>query len=209
MTNIKTLVSAIAIAAVLGGCATMRKDECLVNDWQSVGYEDGVQGRTADRIGTYRKDCASHGVSPDLAAYQAGRADGLREFCKPENGFHVGSQGQAYRGVCPDDLAKDFVAQYQKGKRLHDLESRVRTVNRQINAKQKRMEQIDDQLMSNGTTLITTQTTAEERAEMIIETKNLATERGRVEVEIPELMTRKTRLEQELTEYREELTASY
>lgn len=207
--NIRIMIGACGLAVFLGGCATMGKDECLVSDWRSVGYEDGVQGRTADRIGAYRKDCAKHGIRPDLTAYQAGRTEGLTEFCRPDNGFHVGSRGQAYRGVCPNEMADEFVASYRKGRQLYDLERRVRTVNRQINNKRRRLEQIDEQLLSTGTRLIVSPTTTEERVEMLAKTKNLATERGRVETEIPELIARKTRLEKELENYRGELAANY
>ena len=52
---------------LLGACATMDADECRTVDWRTVGYEDGVAGQPGDRIGTYRRDCAEHGVTPDAA----------------------------------------------------------------------------------------------------------------------------------------------
>ena len=36
---------------LLGGCATMSEQECLVSDWRAIGYEDGVQGRSEAVIG--------------------------------------------------------------------------------------------------------------------------------------------------------------
>ena len=75
-----------AIACLLAGCSsTMSKDECRTVDWRTVGYEDGVAGRSGERIGEHRKACAEHGVTPDLNAYRAGRAEGLREYCQPHN----------------------------------------------------------------------------------------------------------------------------
>ena len=81
----------LAAAAALSGCNSMSAQECLATDWRTVGYEDGVNGYTGDRIGHYRKACSEHGVTPNLEQYQAGREQGLREFCKPANGFRVGS----------------------------------------------------------------------------------------------------------------------
>ena len=60
----------IIIAMGMSGCASMSADECAVSDWNAIGYEDGAQGYTADRLGNHRKACAKHGVAPDLQAYQ-------------------------------------------------------------------------------------------------------------------------------------------
>jgi hypothetical protein len=85
-------------AAALGACSTMSESECRTVDWRTIGYEDGVGGYSGDRISVHRKACAKYGVSTDLAAYQAGRDDGLREYCQPANGFRVGSHGNEYTG---------------------------------------------------------------------------------------------------------------
>ena len=58
----------LLIATVLAGCSTgMGKDECLVADWRTIGYEDGLHGYTADRIGAHRVACAKHQIAPNLA----------------------------------------------------------------------------------------------------------------------------------------------
>src|SRR5262245_45861049 len=92
----------------LSGCASMSKNECLTVDWRTVGFEDGAAGYPADRIGQHCKACAKHGVTPDLAAYQSGREQGLREYCRPQNGFRVGSRGSGYDGSCPADMDEAF-----------------------------------------------------------------------------------------------------
>ena len=76
----KRMVAITSLLWLIGGCASMNQQECLTGDWYTVGYEDGVKGKSADRIGSYRKACASHNVTPDLGQYQAGREAGLREF---------------------------------------------------------------------------------------------------------------------------------
>ena len=75
----KAAIAAMCLALGIAGCASMSKNECVMVDWRTIGYEDGVAGRAGDQIGRYRKACADHGVAPDLGAYQAGRAEGLRE----------------------------------------------------------------------------------------------------------------------------------
>jgi hypothetical protein len=100
MRPIACLVTVTAL--LLTACSTsMTKDECRTVDWRTVGYEDGVAGRPGDRIARHRKDCAEHGVTPDLDAYLAGRAAGLREYCQPNNGYRAGVTGATYYDTCP------------------------------------------------------------------------------------------------------------
>jgi len=203
------LFTVTASAALFAGCASMNQQECLVSDWQSVGYEDGAQGKTADRIGSYRKACAKHGVSPDLSAYQEGRAQGLREFCQSDNGFDFGARGGTYRGVCPADLSADFVASYQKGRKLYELESGVRSTSRQLSSRRSRLEEIDEDIVSSSTRVVADGLTSEERLQLMLRTKNLAEERGRVEAEIEDLIEEKARLEEKLRVYREQTASTY
>src|SRR5262245_18824525 len=125
-------VGILAGAWALGGCASMSADQCMATDWRTVGYEDGVSGYSGDRIGQYRKACTKHGVSPDLAAYQNGREQGLKEFCKPLNGFRTGANGRGYNGVCPAALDPPFMEAYESGRQLYSLRSRVNSTANQI-----------------------------------------------------------------------------
>jgi hypothetical protein len=92
LSSVKTL-SAASVLLALAGCAGMSEQACLTSDWRTVGFEDGSLGRSEATIGSYRKQCAEHGVSPDLDAYRTGHADGVRVYCKPGNGFEVGHSG--------------------------------------------------------------------------------------------------------------------
>src|SRR6188508_963801 len=91
-------LAAAAILLALAGCAGMSEQACLTSDWRTVGFEDGSLGRSEATIGNYRKACAEHGVSPDLAEYRAGHAEGVQTYCRPANGFEVGHSGAAYQG---------------------------------------------------------------------------------------------------------------
>src|SRR5215831_6083200 len=110
--------TAIFIALAMSGCSTMNKDECLAVDWRTVGYEDGVAGYSGDRIAQHRKACAKYGVQTDLDQYQAGRARGLQEYCKPANGYRLGSRGGSYGGVCPAEMEDGFVHAFEVGHQL-------------------------------------------------------------------------------------------
>ena len=62
------------------------------------------------------------GHPADIEAYEAGRAEGLREYCTVENGYQVARQGRSYRDVCPPDLETGFLQGYEQGRkdRLRD-----------------------------------------------------------------------------------------
>lgn len=195
-------IMAIAATAIfVQGCASMSGQECMVADWQAVGYEDGVRGSAGDRIGNHRKACAKHGIAPDLAAYQAGREAGLREFCQPENGYNLGVRGANYGGVCPADLDVDFFAAYTDGKRLYNLRSSVSQVENQIRTKERRIDDIEDEIAKSGMRLISDASTPEERASLLTRTKNLAEERGSLETELDELRVERARRRDQLNEY--------
>jgi len=119
------LLYGVCVALLAAGCATMDKSECRAADWRSVGFEDGAAGRQLGYIASHRRSCAEHGVTPDLEAYRDGHAIGARQFCTPANGFRQGRAGRGYGGICPADLAGEFLAAHATGQRLHELASEV------------------------------------------------------------------------------------
>ena len=151
------------MAYVLAGCSGMSEQACLTADWRTVGFEDGTAGRSVGNIGSYRNACAEHGVAPDLEAYRAGHADGVQIYCRESNGFAVGHSGATYQGVCPADLEAAFVAEYNSGRRLHDLESALRSVDSRIASNYRAQEGIKQELTSIAATMIASDTTAEQR----------------------------------------------
>ena len=194
------------LCAMLSGCASMSKEECLTVDWRTVGYEDGAAGYAGDRIGQHRKACAKHGVTPDLAAYQEGRAQGLREYCVPANGFRLGSQGASYRGLCPADLEGPFLSAYESGKHLYTLESRVTNASYQLESKRLELEQVEKDIVTQSALAIANDSTAEQRAQAVVDVKQLSERAGRLKAEIRQLTKDKARYERDLEDYRATLT---
>lgn len=135
-TSLRTLRGCFAgllTAALLAGCATgMSKDECALADWQTIGYEDGLRGLPAERIGAHRVACAKHQVAPNLAAYTGGRERGLREYCQPKNGFRAGLQGASYGNVCSGASEPAFVDGYRYGRQIHDARAELRSTHARL-----------------------------------------------------------------------------
>jgi len=205
----KLLFTLSASILLISGCATMGKDECLTSNWRSIGYEDGARGYPPERIGNHRKACAKHSVSPDLQAYQAGRAEGLQAFCQPHKGFQLGSRGGNYAGVCPAELAPDFVEAYRVGRVLYGMESSVRSAASQISAKERRLDQIPENLLEREAKLIQDGLTVEQRVLLLAKIKDLAEEAGRLGQEVKVLIADKARREDQLADYRASLDTYY
>jgi len=114
---------AILFAATLGlaACTTLTATErtaaCRATDWANYGLNDGILGVPAAERDRRFADCADLGVPADLAAYRAGREQGLATYCTLENGYDVGYAGRRYRNVCPPELETAFLQGYEQGRK--------------------------------------------------------------------------------------------
>ena len=204
------VVVAVSLAAALAaGCASMSKEECRYVDWRTVGYEDGAAGRPAGRLGDHRRACADHGVTPDLAAYTAGREAGMREFCQASNGYRVGTSGQVYYGTCPADLAPAFERGYETGRELYVRQRRVADTDEAIAVRRAEIHGLEDDLARGALVLIGDTSSAERRTEAVLDAKQAAERIGRLRKEIEDLQADRVRYERELEAYQETVAATY
>ena len=199
----------LAAIVMLSGCAGMSEQACLVTDWRSVGFEDGIAGRSAGNVGSYRQACSRHGVTPDLAAYRAGHDDGVQAYCRAGNGFEVGRRGSRYQGVCPANLEPDFLAAYNDGRQLYELESAVRIIENQIAAAHRRNEELTQALLAAGVTIIADETPSEQRAELLASTAVWTTEKIQLTEQISELEIELAIRQSELLDYRQTLAFAF
>lgn len=192
----------IFVGLAMSGCSTLNKSECLAVDWTTIGYEDGVAGHSGERISQHRKACAKHGVSPDLAAYQAGREQGLREFCQPANGFRLGAHGYSYAGVCSGELESAFLGSYDSGRELYVLQSRVSGATNQIEYRRQEIHRLENAIVKASALIVSGESTAEERAQAVVDTKHMAEKAGELKTEIRQLEQDRVHHERDLEEYR-------
>jgi len=192
----------VAATALVACSSTMSKDECRTVDWRTIGYEDGVAGRSGERIGEHRKACAEHGVTPDLNAYRTGRAEGLREYCQPHNGYRAGVNGAAYYDSCPPELAPAFVAAYESGRELYVRERRVSDADAAIAYRRREIARLESKLADRTLTVISDIATPEERTAAVLDTKHAAERIGQFKSEITTLERDRARYQQELESYR-------
>ena len=203
-----TISLVFAIVAGVSGCASMSEEECALSDWSAIGYEDGSRGYTSDRFGQHRKACAKHGYAADFGAYQRGRTRGLEEFCRPGHAFTFGVNGGRYNGVCAAELEAGFIEAYQAGYQLYAMRSNVGNANAAIDARQRELRYAKERVTEIGVEIVSSDTTAEERVELLAELKNLSERTGELESEIEQLVAERARAEEELRQY-ERTVAAY
>jgi hypothetical protein len=183
-----TCAAGVLVAAWLGGCATgMGRDQCLAADWRTIGYEDGLHGLSADRIGTHRVACAKHQVAPDLAAYTEGRERGLRDYCQPKNGFRVGLAGSGYANVCPDVAEAAFVNGYRSGRQIHDARAALRSTQTRLRSAKEGAANTEAAMASATAELVLPNVPTERRAWLATELVRLTQERSNLMARIDQL----------------------
>jgi hypothetical protein len=144
MKIIRSLLMLIA-SAVLAGCAAMNESECRVGDWYGAGLRDGQQGEQS-RIAEYADACGKLGIAPILADYQAGRQQGLRSYCQPENAYRLGRRGASYGNVCAPELQRAFLREYERGYQRYSLERDIQTQENKIAEAKRERKKLEEHI---------------------------------------------------------------
>lgn len=184
--GLKKLLTTIIVLLFLAGCATLSRDECINADWRSIGYEDGARGYPASRIGSHREACAKHGVKPNFSVYENGRIDGLREFCRPGNGYRLGAKGVEYSGVCPADLEEPFLAAYRHGQKVHGLENQLKSTKKTLGDLHGELESLENRVAHCESELVQNGIGRQRRVNLLEELKTLSEQRRYLQEEIGE-----------------------
>lgn len=163
MTRLMIAGGAVAVAALLGSCTTMSKDQCLAGAWGEKGYADGMSGYPMARLDDHAKACAKYQVAPNPAAYGSAREDGLRSYCTFERGWAEGRAGNTYYGVCRPEEEQAFLPAYQDGRMLHEAEAAFETAQSTLNSAEDRIENREDKLEAKQNELRGEGLTDEER----------------------------------------------
>jgi hypothetical protein len=199
--------SLLALAtALFGGCSAMSKQECLVSDWHTVGFEDGARGANVTRIADYRKACAKYSVAPDLDSYRGGYALGLQTYCQESNGFKIGSSGGRYEGICPAALEGQYLLGYRPGRQLFELRVGVDQTAGQLSAAHNALRENKKRLVENAAALMQEGTPADQRVIIGTQIYGLSKEQAQLENDIYALERELAARQDELDRFRSTLT---
>lgn len=121
--NIKALSLVLLASIIATGCAVMSEDECRVANWNTLGYNDGVDGRSSSRFTEYVEACSKY-VFVDQKAYNEGRRQGAEQFCTNDNGFNQGRNNKSVTDICNVSSNKaDFNKYYHRGNVVYKAHS--------------------------------------------------------------------------------------
>ncbi|MDH5395234.1 MAG: DUF2799 domain-containing protein [Gammaproteobacteria bacterium] len=157
----------------------MNKSECLTADWRTIGFGDGANGHTASRISQHRSACAEHGITPDLNAYNAGRSQGLSQYCIPSKGYHKGMSGVSYNGVCSGHNEKDFLDAYNFGYAIYKEEKILSNMKSDYSREQHRISSLERSLQYKEQQIISGKLSKVKALMLLNETKQMAEELGK------------------------------
>lgn len=155
--------AAALLVVGLAGCASIPVERCASIDWQQQGHADGRAGFGTARLERHREACAPAGVLPDKAAWEAARADGLREYCRLSNAIPQGLARHAYEKVCADPR---FEQAHAAARRFGDARYQVEFLDGQIDWRER-------ELLTNK------KLSAEKRAGHVAELRSLQRQRER------------------------------
>ncbi|MDR0216064.1 MAG: DUF2799 domain-containing protein [Comamonas sp.] len=126
----------VAVVSLSAGCSTMNADECRAANWSGLGYADASKGKDVSMAGDRAQACSEHGYRMDMAAYQRGWNEGLREFCTFPGGQAFGDRGGNYKpGYCPPGAESQFLASYLPAYKRYQYQQRIDGLQRDINRK--------------------------------------------------------------------------
>lgn len=182
---LRSVVLAVC-ALLLSSCASMNKVDCFYTDWYAKGLADGAAGATMDKFNRYVKDCSRHGVTPERSDYTDGRQKGLESYCTQSHGYEVGRFGHQYRFVCPSSLERDFLSGYNPGKRLHDAENAIESIDSNIDNLMSRNERLEREIEKFEDELLDPDTDEETRATRLRQIKRRQSEIAQNELQIRE-----------------------
>lgn len=101
------LIFVAALAAVVGGCASMYRNEtygrmCREADWEQLYYDTTIEpyGPSRDRLSILEQVCPYNDTKPDLPAKARAIARVEKEFCQPKKGYDWGRSGKEKPEAC-------------------------------------------------------------------------------------------------------------
>ena len=86
------------------------------------------QGRGPGRLEAHRRACELAGVTPDARAWEAGRQEGLRLYCRPAKAYEVAREGRAIQPGCTAAELTRMQPAYDWGRAYWQLELQRRDI---------------------------------------------------------------------------------
>ncbi len=155
-----------SLLSLVNSCATLSREDCMQGAWFELGLRDGRNGKTFTRLGQHQKACLEYGVRIDKAQYNAGREQGLQDYCQLDNAVEMGLQGRRYQSVCPSEIHTTFLRYNQAAYEVYRC--------------REDLENLDDELFDKENSLLNNKLTDDDRSKIRVDIRDLDRERQRI-----------------------------
>lgn len=135
--RIVKITSLLLMLAQLCACAVISKKECMVANWQGIGFDVGYQGdlNPNEAFNKRSQICNKHGYEADYSAYSEGYRQGVEAYCEIPNAVKLGAKGVPEFNVsqlCPEFDNPGFSSAYRAGLKLNELQRRANVVRQDL-----------------------------------------------------------------------------
>lgn len=94
----------LAACATTGGHTQQHTIDCQAPDWHALGNADGKNGRYPHEISRYNKRCPALALDMSVRSqWEAGRQEGLKNYCTKAHAYELGQRGYSMNQVCPEE----------------------------------------------------------------------------------------------------------
>lgn len=115
----------LAPVLFLMSCASLTEDECRADNWESIGFIDGTNGRLQSFISQHGEACSDFGITPNTTEWLKGRLEGLKTYCTPQSVYEVGRRGREMNPVCSADQTSELKLANFYGLRFYEIDTEI------------------------------------------------------------------------------------
>lgn len=136
---------AVGATFILASCASgpsLNAEQCAAIDWYGLGERDGAAGQAMTALNDEIIACREFDITPDRAAYVAGREKGLERYCQPGVLLEASVQGVGDPFSC-EPLTDELRAAFDQGQDTRAAVQRWQQVSQQYEQLVAQRDQIN------------------------------------------------------------------
>jgi len=128
-------------AFLSAGCATISEESCIAGSWESLGYEDGRNGKSRGHFNKIAETCTKYGILAQATEYRIGYDQGLPLYCSYDKGFDHGEAGNSIKTECREINSGPYLDGFSEGRVVFEIR---REYDDLVDRYQNRREALED-----------------------------------------------------------------
>lgn len=120
---LRKIIILTGFVSLIAGCSTISEEACIAGSWESLGYEDGRNGKSRGRFSKIAETCTKYGISANSTDYFSGYSKGLPLYCSYDRGYDHGVSGRSVKDECREINAVSYFDGYDEGYPIYVVQS--------------------------------------------------------------------------------------